>query len=289
MQVIRPPFDTVLWTASGWFDVLPEHVTGWRRTPHVTFAREVLATLGRSLLGMSTPQMAARMGKTRSSVSDAINRMSRRVRKGEMLPVKGSPMRADQVLESIEAECTAQTPRTILAIDPGSIKTGLAIIKGLTAADLVAGYRSIGVEAKRPQEPGTDRTAMKAYRRIASIRDDVLDIIESTAPDCVVIEWPSGLIGTGGKKGARGSLTTYGAAAGVITEACRSAGAVVVPVTEREWTAGTSKKSRQATVAACYPTYDASADDGLDLSDAISLARWFYCRAGIIMGNRATT
>lgn len=190
----------------------------------------------------------------------------------------------------------------LLGIDPSSTCTGYAVLTGLAPHELIDAGRIRPSDAKalwdevpatvRPHWLGKDLAAM---RRVESMLTDVSSIIAEHTPDLVIVEIPSGKIGTGAKNRARGSLTTYGYAAGVICERCRWAVSFatptgfVVPVTERQWTAGQgAKDKRQAAIAAHYcGIYDSSRDTGGDVADAIGLARWGAVLFGEVEPRRA--
>ena len=168
----------------------------------------------------------------------------------------------------------------ILALDPGSSVIGYAVMDGPTPAELVeAGLlRPAGWRGSPPE--------LAAWRRIRSLAAHVAVLVDEwfSPPDRhahrIVIEIPSGLIRTGARRGARGSLTTYGLAAGYIAATCHRGRVPVVAVTEREWTAGQGdKRARQLAIASLYGrTYHAARDPGADAADAIGLGRWWFAR-----------
>jgi len=176
----------------------------------------------------------------------------------------------------------------VLGIDPGSKVVGYGALTGLGPADVLDGGKltpaddvpclSTLPEAIRRHVQSPE---LAAYRRTVSLVVQVAGLIREVRATWVVVEIPSGLIGTGAKRGARGSLTTYGLAAGMILEACRFMGpAKTVPVTERQWTAGRgNKRRRQQAIAAIYGRrYNASRDPGGDVADAIGIVRWWLAR-----------
>jgi hypothetical protein len=178
----------------------------------------------------------------------------------------------------------------VLAIDPSSTCTGFAVLTGLGPADLVeVGLirPSLSKAAQAAAEPGevvrawNSRKELTALRRVLSVVRDVEEVVAEVAAGgelSVVVEIPSGLTGTGAKKGARGSLTTYGLAAGMVYQAARAAlPGQVFGVTERQWTAGAgSKEKRARSVVGLYAgRYRVADDEGLDGADAIGLGRWW--------------
>ncbi len=174
----------------------------------------------------------------------------------------------------------------VLAIDPSSSCTGYAVLSGLAVADLIDAGRLRPSEAIDQIAGPPWRRAwlgqgpLKAYRRVYSMIADLRDLIIQYVPDWIVVEVPSGLAGTGSRHGARASLATYGAAAGLIVGACdwfADSNRVVV-VTERMWIRGgnTAKRLRQRAIAAVYRgRYEWREDAGADAADAIGLGRWW--------------
>lgn len=180
----------------------------------------------------------------------------------------------------------------VLALDPSSTCTGYAVLEGLAPGGLLEGglmrpgasKRVVGVS----DEAGVADVAawlgsreLAACRRVVETLCDLRELVERVKPDRVVIEVPSGKVGTGARRGASGSLTTYGMAAGAVWGLCRvMAPGRVVPITERMWTVDAgSKSARVAEVLAVYGgRYEAGADSGMDTADAIGLGRWYWRR-----------
>jgi|GEM_PF-1411600 len=178
----------------------------------------------------------------------------------------------------------------VLGIDPSSNAVGYALLCGLEQNDIVeAGIikPSLRNSQVKHQCPEVDDwikcDELKAFRRIIALVHDLENLMSGHKPTKVVIEIPSGKIGTGAKLGARGALTTYGFAAGVLYSAAsyhhRQHG-WPIPVTERQWTAGSgNKKKRQQALALFYGgRYDPQQDKGGDASDAIGIARWWLLK-----------
>jgi Holliday junction resolvasome RuvABC endonuclease subunit len=165
----------------------------------------------------------------------------------------------------------------VIGIDPSSTIVGYAVFRAMvTTGEIMlvdagrlrpSGEFPVNMPASLREWLSTPE--MLAYRRLWSLREEVQDLLVEYLPERVpgriVVEVPSGKIGTGARKGARGSLTIYGMAAGV------------VPVTERQWTAGQgSKGRRQMGMAALYRgRYEPKTDPGGDASDAMGIARWW--------------
>jgi len=173
-----------------------------------------------------------------------------------------------------------------LGIDPGSKVTGYALLdtdKPETACILDAG-RITGSEARVTIEPPAlaahwNTPDLTTMRRIRIMAGEARYMVHHWKPDWIVIEVPSGKIGTGAKQGARGSLATYGMATGVMFYVCYSQWwEKTIPVTERQWTANYKHKRkdlRQIAIAAMYPQYDPKTDPGGDVADAIGAADWW--------------
>lgn len=176
----------------------------------------------------------------------------------------------------------------LLAIDPSSTCVGYAILRGIGPRDLVdAGRLRPNVPRLEPapiEDPMRAwfrRPGLKAARRIRQLCSDLSLLLAEWRGqiDRAVIEVPSGLIGTGAKRGGRGSLTTYGMAAGALWQRLlldEDAPQWVYLITEREWTrAAPSKWKRPAAAKALHENYAMEADDGADVADAILIGRWF--------------
>lgn len=172
----------------------------------------------------------------------------------------------------------------ILALDPSSTCVGYAVLAGLSPAELIDAGRlrpSMAVDAI-PDLPDWLREhlrqpALKAAWRVAGLVRDAVDLVREHRPRQVVIEIPSGLFGSGARNGARGSLTTYGMAAGAIWAAVdQQLPGCVAPVTERQWTPDRGAKGKaQLAIAGLYKGYSLQDDPGADVADAIGLARWW--------------
>lgn len=174
----------------------------------------------------------------------------------------------------------------ILAIDPSSRVIGYAVLTGLAAGELIDGGLIKPSDSKRelqkwaaPALAGVFMAPeLAAFRRIASMLADLDAIVAEHQPDRIAVEIPSGKTGTGAKNKAKGALTTYGLAAGMVLQHCRAllpGGAV--PITERQWTRDRGDKwDHRMLIAGLYAHYDGCKDEGADLSDAIGLGRWCF-------------
>ncbi len=183
----------------------------------------------------------------------------------------------------------------IIGIDPSSTAIGVAVLSGLGRGDIVTG------EVIRPSRRLTHewrhcawvkdhyrRSDLKALVRSLNAIDELLEMIGPYDQSGlrIVVETPSGKVGTGAKRGARGSLTSYGLAAGMVFAALRTEynPVRVLPVSERQWTAGRgSKARRQREVMIVYGSaYDHRGDKGGDVADAIGIARWYLNRVQVM-------
>jgi len=181
----------------------------------------------------------------------------------------------------------------IVGLDPSSRKTGYAVLSGLEPGDLIDGGL-IRPSLKSSAMPGLlaaavadmkHYTELAAFRRTLSMIGDIRAVVEEHWPAVCVVEVPSGKAGTGSKRGARGSLTTYGMAAGFIAALCHPLGMHgTLPVSERTWTAGLGGERRRADllVVLYQGRYDRATDPGCDVADAIGVARWALKRHGPI-------
>lgn len=153
---------------------------------------------------------------------------------------------------------------TWLSLDPSSTRTGYA------AWDV---DRMIEAGTLRP-----DRTRDDVFVRIGAMVRELRGLVDGG--DCgkvevVVMEVPSGRVGRGARAGATGHLAIYGIAVGAFWSTCVAMGLEVVKTTERDWTRGVPARRRQALVSASVRGYDAKADAGADVSDAIGIGDWW--------------
>ena len=186
----------------------------------------------------------------------------------------------------------------VLALDPSSTCTGWAVLDGLERDELIDGglikpSASKFLDKAAPEAKHDDllkwysQGPLASSRRMIETLGDVLPLFDEYKPDRVAVEVPSGKAGTGSKWGAKGSLTTYGMAAGAVWAYCLAIQpGKTVAINERMWTVGqTSKQGRAYTHESLYPgRYRANIDPGGDLSDAIGIGRW-YLRQRIERGD----
>lgn len=180
----------------------------------------------------------------------------------------------------------------ILSIDPSTRCTGWAVLDGLAPCDLVDGglikpSTSKRVDKDSPEHETPDLASwyaapeLAAARRVIETLGDLSYLLDEFDPKRIVVEIPSGKAGSASKRGAKGSLTTYGMGAGAVWADLRARRpGQVVGITERMWTAGAGNKMKRArSVEYTYPgIYRAELDKGMDLADAIGLGRWYLNR-----------
>lgn len=161
--------------------------------------------------------------------------------------------------------------RTILSLDPSSTRTGCAVM-GFDGVlfDMFA----LVPDAK---DTAADRIFSQCVDLYTALEQGVFN------PDIIVIESTSGKVGRRHRGGGAG-LGVYGMAVGAIWMTCRGwvrycrPDRRVILVPENDWTEGKTKKQRAFNAALLYPKYKPEGDPGLDIGDAIGLARWFVDR-----------
>ncbi len=184
----------------------------------------------------------------------------------------------------------------VLGIDPSSTCTGLAVVEGLGCEGLLDGvvvrpsgkwgYRWASLEKRETSgmtawerawlEVNRD-ASLPAWWRGTAMVDEVLDALKLMVgqfePDVVAMEVSSGRAGTGSRAGGSSSLIVYGQAVGRLFEAAEQAWGGVLPVSERQWTAGQGgKPMRTARLRMLYGSrYNWQVDRGGDAADAIGL------------------
>lgn len=153
-----------------------------------------------------------------------------------------------------------------LTLDPSSTRTGYAAWRDdWSLAE--AGYF------------GPSSTRDLALDRIDTMIRELRDFVAEFKPRLVLIEIPSGKVGSGQRRGAGASLTIYGFAAGSVYTWCRwnMPGVDVRTVSERAWTNRVPKAVRARRIAMQFPQYARAMehDSGGDAADAIGIGCWF--------------
>ncbi len=171
----------------------------------------------------------------------------------------------------------------VLALDPGSVKTGYALLRARPGL-LVAGRRRGTAELI---EAGLLRAPAKHLpeQRVKTICRELADLIAGACPAWAVIEMTSGKVHRrhhrDGWGGSGQGLAIYGFALGAVWRTCLQFGPGpdrVVLVPENDWTASMPKGRRARFIAAAFPGYDPAADRGEDIADAIGLGLWWIER-----------
>lgn len=151
----------------------------------------------------------------------------------------------------------------LLALDPGSIRTGYAIFRD-----------GVLVDAGHLRAPKDWTLVERIYALVADLRK----LIDETKPGMMLIEITSGKVQARHGGGGAG-LAIYGVAVGALWATCMQLGNVEA-VLENVWTGGVPKTKRQRAIAAEFPRYRAiaSKDSGGDIADAIGLGMWYLSR-----------
>jgi len=163
----------------------------------------------------------------------------------------------------------------VFAIDPGSIKTGWAVLESpdrLIEAGLLL----------------PDKRAAAAEFRIDSMCQDLLQLLDKHRPETILIEWTSGHVGHKRHHGGGAGLAIYGISVGALwrevinwrrslpTNDGIEVEIILVP--ENKWTRSVPKVDRQAAIADIFPEYQIKQDTGGDIADALGLAIWYLRR-----------
>ena len=154
----------------------------------------------------------------------------------------------------------------LLALDPSTRCTGYAVLAhvGAGTALLDAGRLLPAKLAKPPLE------------RMADMCDEISAIFREHEPiTAAVIETAPGSPFLRRRRGHT-NLLTYATGVGMMLREVqvRLGRGATFNVSAGTW-ARKSKAHRQRVVAMSFPAYDAAADPGMDVSDAIALGLWF--------------
>ncbi len=163
----------------------------------------------------------------------------------------------------------------LFSIDPGSVRTGWAVIK----------------DPERLIEAGLllpDKRAAAAELRINSMCQDLWLLLDKHQPKSILIEWTSGHVGRKRHHGGGAGLAVYGVSIGALwREAVAWRRSLptndgieveIILMSENEWTRGVPKVDRQAAIADIFPEYQIKQDPGGDIADAPGLAVWYLRR-----------
>lgn len=161
--------------------------------------------------------------------------------------------------------------RLVLSIDPGSKRTGWAVLtqrEQLLQAGVLTG----------------DKTTDPAEFRIAAMCRGLRELLEEWQPGTVLIEWSSGHVGRRRHNGGGAGLAVYGIAIGALWQVAvvwstlgepRERQARVRCIEENLWTNRVPKEDRVAAVAQRFREYRIEDDPGGDVADAIGLGLWW--------------
>jgi len=164
--------------------------------------------------------------------------------------------------------------KLILSIDPGSLRTGWALMRKpeqLVKAGLLL----------------PDKQAAPSELRIDAMCRGLWTLLNYWQPKTILIEWTSGKVGKRHGSGGGAGLAVHGAATGALYRECvawlrwqppqNQLETKVQVVRENVWTRGVPKKERAAAVAATFREYKPEQDPGGDIADAIGISI-FYMR-----------
>jgi len=162
--------------------------------------------------------------------------------------------------------------KLILSIDPGSVRTGWALMKPpeqLIKAGLLL----------------PDKQTAPSEFRIDAMCRSLWTLLNYWQPKTIIIEWTSGKVGKKRHHGGGAGLAVHGAATGALYRECvawlrwqppqNQLETKVQVVRENVWTRQVPKADRQAAIAQMFPAYSIKEDPGGDIADAIGLAIWY--------------
>lgn len=160
----------------------------------------------------------------------------------------------------------------IFAIDPGSKKTGWAVM-GAREKLIQAGLLLPDKQSTAPEF------------RIHRMCEDLRNLLDEMQPAVIVIEFTSGKVGRKRHHGGGAGLAIHGAATGALWREClawrralpaeQQLEVKVELILENTWCRSITKKKRIDAVSAAFPQYDPEKDRGGDVADAIGLASWY--------------
>ena len=168
---------------------------------------------------------------------------------------------------------TRRNETRTLAFDPASYITGYALLLAESETLLETG-RLKG----KPTRAGADV-------RVRSILGDLGPLVRDTRPAVILVELPLEKQHTR-QKGKKSSMAVWAMAAGRVCgylehmAATMDDGPQVIAISNTRWTQDLKmgKEGRQVAAACQFRAYDASADSGMDISDAIMMACWWARR-----------
>ena len=156
----------------------------------------------------------------------------------------------------------------IIAIDPGSIITGYAVVTE-TGRLLDAGL----IKPKNRDDPPNIR--------IGEIVNAVHALLIEHEPDIIVLEWTTGKVNKGRHKGGGRGLAIYGIAVGAIwitMELWHKDNHGDIVLIDEGWTKGVKKKKRLEDLELTCSAYNREDDKSGDMGDAICLGEYYLKR-----------
>lgn len=155
----------------------------------------------------------------------------------------------------------------LLGLDPSSTRTGYS---GFSQSGELVDCGLI-----KPEKASAD-----AIGRISSMVVELMELLVEWMPEVVIVEVPSGKVGSGERRGAGSRLCVYGLAVGAMWQTCVNAPGVPIVdvVDERTWTKSVAKPERQKRIAVEFPRYREvmDKDGGMDVSDAIGIGLYWF-------------
>lgn len=151
----------------------------------------------------------------------------------------------------------------ILAIDPSSTRTGYCVMQHDMSL--------IEAGAVTPSPRAKD-----ALERIESMTWELLDNLAAYEPSHIIVEIPSGKTHRRLQSTNISGLPIYGMAVGYICSALYYKLDVdITGVNDNDWTGGQKKATRAYVTRSLYPELNNKKDSGMDIADAVGLARWW--------------
>lgn len=160
----------------------------------------------------------------------------------------------------------------IFAIDPGSLKTGWAVLN--SHEQLLAGGLIL-----------PDKIHIDSEFRIASMCRELWRLLDEWQPKILVIEYGSGKINPRRHHGKGSGLQVHGISIGSLWREAigwkrsmpveQQLEVKIVLVKENDWTRGVPKRERAVAIAGMFSEYNTADDPSLDLADAIGLAVFY--------------
>jgi len=160
--------------------------------------------------------------------------------------------------------------KTLLAIDPSSMRTGCAVMD----------FNGKLLDMLFIKPNAADKPSDRILYQCADIRGGLDNRIFGDLTR-IVIEGTAGKINKKRNKGQGAGMAVYGMAVGAMWMTCcgwslaSKYGCVVTIVAENDWTRGVPKKQRAINMSLLYPQYKPYLDPGLDVGDAIGLGMWW--------------